>query len=156
MDFFFNWITKPMDKSDVDLWFRAHNIQREYSELFEDFCFSLLNLITETYLGGGNSESRETKITMSYEDNKSHFEWCWVKTITDFEKENIRFKFKNNDYDYFETFFFEVFYEQKDIEVRESISPFLTQLFDLNRVFTKSDLEMFTDMYKVLERSLQN
>tara|TARA_R110000803_G_scaffold30543_4_gene68800 strand:+ start:649 stop:1131 length:483 start_codon:yes stop_codon:yes gene_type:complete len=156
MDFFFNWVRKPMDKSDVDLWFRAHNIQREYSELFEDFCFSLLNLIEETYLGENYSEGRETKITMSDEEKKEHFEWCWVKTITDFEKENIIFKFKDNDYDYFETFFFEVFYEQKDVEVRESIRPFLKQLFDTDRTFSKSDLEMYTDMYKVLERSLQN
>jgi hypothetical protein len=156
MDFFFNWVTKPMDKSDVDLWFRAHNIQKEYSELFEDFCFSLLYLIEETYLGEINTNGRETNISMSYEDKKGHFEWCWIKTITNFEKENIRFKFKNNDYDYFESFFFEVYYDQRDVEVRESIEPFLTQLFDMNRIFTKSDIEMYTDMYKVLERSLQN
>ena len=65
-------------------------------------------------------------------------------------------QFKNDDYDYFESFLFEVYYDQSDIEVRDSIIPFLKQLFDTNRTFTKSDLEMYTDMYKVLERSLDN
>jgi|SRR6056300_172965 hypothetical protein len=156
MDFFFNWISKPMNKSDVDLWFRAHNIQREYSELFEDYCFSLIYLIQDTYLGDSHGESRETKISLNDEDKKGHFQWCWNTVISNFEKENIKFSFKNDDYDYFESFLFEVYYDQPDVEVRESIAPFLTQLFDMNRTFTKSDLEMYTDMYKVLERSLVN
>lgn len=145
-----------MNKSDVDLWFRAHNIQREYSELFEDYCFSLIYLIQDTYLGDSHGESRETKISLNDEDKKGHFQWCWNTVISNFEKENIKFSFKNDDYDYFESFLFEVYYDQPDVEVRESITPFLTQLFDMNRTFTKSDLEMYTDMYKVLERSLVN
>lgn len=156
MDYFFNWISKPMDKSDVDLWFRANNIQREYSELFEDFCFSLLNLVETTYLGNYYEDNKETRISLSEEDMKGHFQWCWITTIGNFEKENILFLFKDNDYDYFETFFFEVFYNQKDDSVKTSIRPFFNQLFDLDRVFTKSDIEMYTDIYKVLERSLKN
>ncbi len=145
-----------MPKSDVDLWFRTHNIQREYSELFEDYCFSLVYLIQDTYLGESHGDSRETKISLNEEDKKGHFQWCWSTVISNFEKENIKFVFKNDDYDYFESFLFEVYYDQSDIEVRDSIVPFLKQLFDTNRTFTKSDLEMYTDMYKVLERSLDN
>ena len=156
MDFFFNWMSKPMPKSDVDLWLRANNIQREYSELFEDFCFSLLSLIEQTYLGDNYDDRRETRISMTTEEKVGHFQWCWITTITNFEKENIRFSFKDDDYDYFETFFFEVYYEQKDKGVRDSIRPFFKQLFDMDRTFTKSDIEMYTDIYKVLERSLQN
>ena len=62
----------------------------------------------------------------------------------------------DNDYDYFESFFFEVYYEQNDDGVRSSIENFLRQLFTMERAFTKSDLEMYTDLYKVLERSLQS
>lgn len=156
MDFFFNWISKPMPKSDVDLWFRAHNIQREYSELFEDFCYSLIYLVQDTYLGGSHGESRATKISLNEDDKRGHFQWCWNTTIDNFKKENITFKFKKDDYDYFESFYFEVYYDQSDREVRDSIVPFLKQLFDMERTFTKSDLEMYTDIYKVLERSLEN
>lgn len=156
MDFFFNWMSKPMNRADVDLWMRANNIQREYSELFEDFCFSLLNLIEQTYLGDNYDEGKETRISMNHEEKVGHFQWCWITTLSNFEKENIRFTFKDDDYDYFETFFFEVYYEQKDKGVRQSIRPFFKQLFDMDRTFTKSDIEMYTDIYKVLERSLQN
>lgn len=51
MEFFFNWMAKPLNPEDVDAWFRANNIIPEYSELFKDFCFSLLFLIKDTYLG---------------------------------------------------------------------------------------------------------
>jgi|TARA_R110000772_G_scaffold63602_3_gene142371 hypothetical protein len=156
MDFFFNWMAKPMNRNDVDLWFRANNIQIEYSNLFKDFCFSLYYLMDKTYLGNSHGESRETKIVISNEEKRGHFQWCWITTITNFEKENIVFKFVDNDYDYFESFFFEVYYDQKDIEIRDSIDTFLKQLFTIERVFTKSDLEMYTDLYKVLERSLQS
>ena len=41
-------------------------------------------------------------------------------------------------------------------KVRDAIQDFIRQLFTRNRAFAKSDLEMFTDVYKVLERSLVN
>jgi len=156
MDFFFNWISKPLSADDVDTWFRAHNIQMEYSDLFRDFCFSLFYLMDKTYLGHSHGDSKETKIALSEEEKVGHFQWCWITTIENFEKENIVFKFDDNDYDYFESFFFEVYYDQKDEAVRNSINAFIKQLFTLERVFTKSDLEMYTDLYKVLERSLQS
>lgn len=52
-------------------------------------------------------------------------------------------------------FFMEIFYEQKNEEVRDSLNDFLKQLFNTDRPMSKSDLEMYTDVYKVLERSLQ-
>jgi hypothetical protein len=156
MEFFFNWMAKPLNPEDVDAWFRANNIIPEYSELFKDFCFSLLFLIKDTYLGDSHGDSKETKIGLTSEEKKQHFEWCWNTTLKNFEKENILFEFKQDDYDYFESFFFEVFYEQTDFKVRGAIQDFIGQLFTRNRAFAKSDLEMFTDVYKVLERSLVN
>ena len=156
MEFFFNWMAKPLNPEDVDAWFRANNIIPEYSELFKDFCFSLLFIIKDTYLGDSHGDSKETKIGLTSEEKKQHFEWCWNTTLKNFEKENILFEFKQDDYDYFESFFFEVFYEQTDFKVRGAIQDFIGQLFTRNRAFSKSDLEMFTDVYKVLERSLVN
>ena len=96
------------------------------------------------------------KLALTKEEKVGHFQWCWITTIGNFEMENIVFKFTDNDYDYFESFFFEVYYDQKDEAVRASIDTFIKQLFTIDRVFTKSDLEMYTDLYKVLERSLQS
>lgn len=156
MDLLFNWISKPMNPEDVDAWFRANNIIPEYSELFRDFSLSLFYLIRGTYLGDSHGDSNHTKIGMTEDDKKSHFQWCWNTTIGNFEKENILFEFSENDYDYFESFFFEVFYEQNDFKVKIAIEEFFKELFHKNRTFSKSDLEMFTDVYKVLERSLVN
>ena len=89
MEFFFNWMAKPLNPEDVDAWFRANNIIPEYSELFKDFCFSLLFLIGDTYLGHSHGDSRETQIGMTTEEKKQHFEWCWNTTLKNFEKENI-------------------------------------------------------------------
>ena len=113
MDQFFNWLTKPMLPEEIDAWYKANNIIPEMSDLFRDFCFSLLKLIDETYLGDSDEESRETKIGLSQEDKIAHFNWCWNKTISNFEKENITFEKNEETYNYFKSFFLEVYYNQE-------------------------------------------
>lgn len=155
MDQFFNWLSKPMRPEDIDTWNRANNIIPEYCDLFEDFCFSLYYLVRSTYLGHSHGEYNETKIGITHDEKIAHFKWCWEKTITNFNKENITFIFSESDYDYFESFYLEVFYDQKDKEVREAMEDFFTQLFNRKMAVSKSDIEMFTDLYKTLERSLK-
>jgi hypothetical protein len=106
-------------------------------------------------LGDSHGDSKETKIGMTQEEKSSHFNWCWNKTVENFEKENIKFIFNEEDMDYFQSFFFEVFYNQDDGQVRNELETFFTQLFDRKRLSTKSDLEMYTDVYKTMERSLK-
>lgn len=154
MNQFFNWLSKPMKEEDIRTWYMAHNIIPELNELFRDFCFSFYLLLVDTYLGDNHQVITETKIGMTNEDKNKHFDWCWNKTLDNFKKENIYFKFKQADYEYFKSFFFEVFYNQDDIEFRDALRTFLQELFDLNRPASKSDLEMYTDVYKTLERSL--
>jgi hypothetical protein len=92
---------------------------------------------------------------MTDQQKKEHFKWCWNKTIENFNKESIDFKFNESDSEFFESFFFEVFYDQPDQKVKDTINEFFTQLFDNVGKKTKSDIEIFTDIYKVLERSLK-
>jgi len=49
MENFFNWISKPMDSEDVEIWFNMNNMIPEKGELFFDFCVSLFTLMKETY-----------------------------------------------------------------------------------------------------------
>jgi hypothetical protein len=49
----------------------------------------------------------------------------------------------------------EVYYKQKNEKVRDQISSFLVDLFDKQKTFTKSDLDLYTEMYKLLDRSIQ-
>lgn len=155
MDRFFKWLSEPMKSEDANTWYLVNNIIPELSDLFEDFCFSFYYLIKETYLGYVFENNRSTQITMSEEDKLNHFKWCWNKTIENFSKENITFEFSENDYKYFRDFFFEVFYQTESNEMKEALGDFLKQLFNRKRPISQSDIEMFTDVYKTLERSLK-
>jgi hypothetical protein len=152
---FFDWLAKPMDQDDVDTWYLANNIIPEYTELFRDFCMGFIKLLKETYLGDNNMTNNETKIVMSEKQKKEHFRWCWNKVIENFTKEKINFTFTDDDYVFFESFFYDVFYKQEDIKMKEYIDNFFSQLFDDKYKKAKSDIEVFTDIYKAFERSLK-
>ena len=152
MDNFFNYISKPLLPEDVDVWFRVNNIISEKLELYSDFTHSLNTLILETYLGEG--EGKETNIVLTEDDDKHHFEWCWDKVITNFNQENIKFNKRGEHYDYFDSLFDEIFYHQKDIKIKSSIGYFFTDLFNLEKAFTKSDLDMMTTIYKLLDKQM--
>ena len=154
-DQFFRWLSEPMKPEDIYTWNMANNIIPELTELFKDFCFSFYYLVRDTYLGDNYKNLNETRIGMTMDDKFKHYKWCWDKTIENFGKENITFKFSDEDFVYFKEFFFEVFYNQENNIMREALEDFLKQLFNRKRPTSKSDLEMFTDVYKTLERSLQ-
>ena len=153
MENFFNWMTKPMMNEEVEVWFNMNNIIPEKGELFYDFCLSLLGLIKDTYLGEETNHN-ETKISLSDDDKLKHFEWCWKSTIENFKKENIKFNLKGEHYDYFSSFLMEIYYNQKNISVRNSIDNFLKDLFDRETPYTKSDLDLYTELYKLLDRNI--
>ena len=153
MDNFFNYVTKQVKPEEVDLWFKSNNIIPEKLELFSDFCQSLNQLIIETYLGESDSPN-ETKVSMSEEDKINHFVWCWNKVIDNFTKEKIRFNKKGEHFDYFVSFFEEIFYKQENKKVRDSVTEFFEELFDLKKPFTKSDLDMINSVYKSLDKNM--
>ena len=153
MDNFFNYVTKQVKHEEVDLWFKSNNIIPEKLELFSDFAQSLNELIVETYLGESDSPN-ETKVTMSEEDKINHFIWCWNKVVDNFQKENIIFSRKGEHFDYFISFFQEIFYKQENKKVRDSVSGFFDELFDIKKPFTKSDLDMINSLYKGLDKNM--
>ena len=71
-------------------------------------------------------------------------------------KKSIKFDKKGEHFDYFESFFEETFYNQKDIKVKSSIGFFFTDLFSNEKTFTKSDLDMVTTIYKLLDKYLKH
>jgi hypothetical protein len=97
----------------------------------------------------------ETKIKLTDDDNRHHFEWCWDKVMDNFSRENIKFEIRGEHFDYFESFFDETFYNQRDYKVKKSIGKFLTDLFDNKKTFTKSDLDMVLTIYKILDKNLK-
>jgi hypothetical protein len=154
MENFFNYISKPVHPDDVQVWLNINNIIPEKVDLYSDFTSSLYKLILNTYLGE-EENSNESNIKLTEEDNTKHFDWCWKKTIENFTKENIKFYSKGEHYDHFKSFFDEVYYNQKEQKVKDQIGVFFEDLFDLKKPFTKSDIDMLTDLYKSLDKNLK-
>jgi hypothetical protein len=154
MDNFLNYITKNLDPEQVDIWFRVNNIIPEKMDLYYDLSYSLYLLIKTTYLGY-DDDFNETKVRMTSEDNQNHFDWCWNKTIENFTKEKIYFKEKGNHYEYFWNFFFEAFYlinmDEKTIRIRE----YFYKLFDFRYRKSRSELDILTEVYKLMEQNLK-
>lgn len=151
MENFFNWMVKPIPQDEVVIWFNVNNMHYEKIELFGDIFKSLYFIIEQTYLGNDNNE---TKIVLSEKDKKNHFDWCWDKMIENFRKENVIIKPTGEHKEYLESFYVETFYSPSD-KFKESIPKFLTQIFDINIPFSKSDLEILTELYKLLEKNIE-
>jgi uncharacterized membrane protein len=143
-----------VNNEEVDIWFRTNNIIIEKMELYYDIVFSLYRIISDTYLGDDENTRYETKIEMDIEDKNKHFEWCWKKLLDDFQKENLEINKEGTHREYFFDFFNDIFYNQKDSKIRNSIDIFFTDIFDMKKPFTKSDLDMILTIYKLLDKNI--
>jgi hypothetical protein len=106
-------------------------------------------------MGESNGGSSETKISLSQEDKELHFEWCWNRMVENFSKENINIKQSGDHKDYLKSFYMDTFYNQPEKSVKESIPVFLDEIFDIFKPFSKSDLDMITEMYKLMEKNVE-
>jgi hypothetical protein len=153
MENFFNWMSKPIPANEVEVWFQVHNIIPEKIVLYGDIFVSLSKIILETYLG---EETFETKIIRTDEDIKNHYDWCWRKMTNDFELENLKIEWQGEHKDYLRTFFDESFYRQESSDMRKAIPNFIVELFDIEKPFAKSDLDILTEIYKLLDRHVKH
>jgi hypothetical protein len=155
MENFFNWIAKPLPNDEVVTWFNVHNMIYEKIELYGDIFKSLNYVITDTYMGDSNGDSPETKIVMSPDDKKSHFDWCWGKMVENFQKENITITIDGEHKDYLKSFYMDTFYHQTQKNVKDSVPVFLNEIFNMSKPFSKSDLDMITEIYKMMEKNVK-
>ena len=155
MENFFNWIAKPLPNDEVVIWFNVHNMIYEKIELYGDIFKSLNYVITDTYMGDSNGDSPETKIVLSPEDKQSHFDWCWSKMVENFYKENIIITIDGEHKDYLKSFYMDTFYHQTQKNVKDSVPVFLNEIFNISKPFSKSDLDMITEIYKMMEKNVK-
>jgi hypothetical protein len=153
MENFFEWMSKPIEKDDVVLWFNVHNMSYEKIELFGDFFKTINHTVNSTYFNEG---SPDTKILMSDEDNDGHFEWCWIKVISKFKEENILFKKEGTHKDYIKSFFMDTFYNPTEKSLKIGISDFIYDIFDIDKSFSKSDLDLLTEFYELLDKNIDS
>lgn len=134
-------------KQQIEIWYRAYNISHEKIELFYDFLISLYDLIEDTYMG--------PDLLYLEEDQRNHFTWCWDKVIENFKKEKINFRERSNCYEYLWNFFLEAYYINKVNDSIIKIKDYFNKLFDLNYVKTRSELDIFTEVYKLFDLNLK-
>ena len=134
-------------KHQIDVWYKAYNISREKMELFYDFLVSLHSLVENTYLG--------PDVLYDETDQKGHFTWCWKKIISDFEKEKIFFKETGQHYEYFWNFFLEAYYLTIIENNDNRILDYLDKLFNLKTKKTRSELDIVSELYKLLNQNLK-
>ena len=130
----------------AEVWYRAYGITIEKLELFHDFVFSVFNLVETTYLGND--------AVLTEEDQKNHFTWCWDKTVDNLSKEKINLNKRGIHYEYFWDFFLESFYFLKMDNEKIKIDEYIFKLFNNNHKKTRSELEVLTQIYKLLEKNL--
>lgn len=144
---YLQFISSESYKHQIDIWHKAYNITREKTELFYDFIISLNNLIEETYLG--------SDVMISDESQRGHFNWCWNKTIESFNKEKIFFKERGGHYEYLWNFFYEAYYLTKLNNGIIRINEYFYKLFDFKHKKTRSELDMVTEVYKIMDVNLK-
>jgi len=142
---FYRYVSEPVSQKDLDIWFKANNIVQEKSELFFYFIKSLYLLVDKTYLGSD---------VIKDEESKNHFNWCWTKVINNLEKEGIKFNIQGEHLDYFWNFFLESFYNNDNTLVIDKVDKFFSTLFVINDPKTKSELDIYTELYKTLDNNL--
>jgi len=152
MENFFNWMAQPVPKDEIITWFNIHNMSYEKIELYGDVVRGLYEIINDTYLGNDNLE---TKIILSDEDNKSHFEWCWRLLLDNFKKENILLKTEGKHKDYLKSFFLDTYYSPNQKDIRVAIPNFLDDIFSVDTQFSKSDLDILTEIYGLMEKNIE-
>jgi hypothetical protein len=75
--------------------------------------------------------------------------------INDFKKENIIIKLNGDHKEYFQSFFMDTFYNQSKTSIKHSIDKFLNEIFDTEVTFSKSDLDLLTELYKLMEKNME-
>lgn len=144
---YIEFVTSESYKHQIDIWYRAYNINHEKINLFYDFVSSLYELVNSTYLG--------TDFIKSDADRKNHFVWCWNKTIENFSHEKIYFKETGSHFDYFWNFFDEAYYIVVLNGDTIRIPEYFYKLFNFKHKKSRSELDLLTEIYKQLELNLK-
>lgn len=152
MENFFNWMSQTVPKDEVVIWFNVHNMSYEKIELCGDIFRTIYKIVIDTYLG---NDDFETKIVISKTDNELHFDWCWKLLVENFRKENIMIKPEGQYKNYLKSFFIDTYYDSTQKGIKEAIPNFLDDVFGLDKPFTKSDLDILTELYNLMEKNIE-
>lgn len=144
---YLEFVSSESYKHQLDVWYKTYNISIEKTQLFFDFTSTLHQIIDSTFLG--------IDVIYTEIDQKNHFTWCWDKLLDNFSKEKISFKERGTCYEYFWNFYLEAFYFPKMEDRIVRIDEYFYKLFSFTHRKTRSELDMLTEVYKMLEQNLK-
>jgi hypothetical protein len=142
---FIQYITTPLTYEEMQLLYKANNINYDKCNLYYDFILSLNCKIVNTFLG--------EDVINSEVDIKNHFIWCIDTVILNFKRENINFKKEDELKDYFFNFYVELFYNQPNKDL-DKINKIANLSFIYGRIKTRSDMDVLLELYRIFEKSL--
>ena len=144
---YLEFISSEDYEQQIDIWYKSNNISREKLNLFYDFVVSVYDMVNETFLGPDVMDEEKNQ--------RSHFTWAWDQVIENLSKEKIYLKDRGAHYEYFWNFYLEAYYYvQLDGDIIK-IPQYLVRLFDFNHIKPKSELEVLTQIYKILDQNLK-
>lgn len=143
---FLDTISKDLSPAELQLFYQQHNIIFERADVFRDLSISLARIIHSTYLGDDVTPPSQ---------QLQHFKWCWGKTLDSFAKEKILFNKKGSLYEYFATYFREMYYS-KDNKKEELAVIIRYWKFILSYTNTKrhQDISLFMVTYNLMSENL--
>jgi hypothetical protein len=146
---FIEYVGKFLPKEKTKEFLNQQNIKVEHTDLFIDFTITLLTYTYETYLGDDT--------IISDDDRYNHFNWVWNKTINQYKKEKIKFKYEGYHKDYFWYFLHENFYvaSEKD-KIIIGMKEFFRSVLDITKDKTMSDIDNLKVIYEVLKENIEN
>jgi hypothetical protein len=143
---FVEYFSKPMNNEQILYLNNINKVITERVELYCDFITSLCYLVHDTYLGDD--------VIVTYDDQKAHFNWCWNKNIDNFKKEDILISNMGEHYYYYFNYFNEIFYKNGDKNklLFNKIVEFWYNTFSLVKNKTKSEYDLFVEIYKIMNK----
>ncbi len=150
IDKFIKYFSENLTTDRIDYLNLINSVIPEKVELYRDFTISLINIVNDTYLGDDVITEDQYVI--------NHFNWCWQLNIKNFNTEKIFITESGDHYNYYLNYFKDVYYtdiDKGDVLVNKIIS-FWELVFSLTKEKTKSDYDIFIEVYKILDKSFNN
>jgi hypothetical protein len=144
---YLEFISSENYRQQIDIWYKAYNISREKLNLFHDFVASIYDMVDETFLGAD--------VLYEEKNQRTHFTWAWDKVIENFSKEKIHIKDRGVHYEYFWNFYLEAYYYVHMDGDTTKIPEYFLKLFDFEHKKSKSELDILTEIYKILDQNLK-
>jgi hypothetical protein len=145
------YIKKPLSIESIDLLYRANNVRYENTLVYSDFTISLVTLVLTTYLGDEFTDK---------ENQIKHFDWCWNKILTRFQKEQIDLKVTSEIKLYYYDFMKDAFYQNAEKEdstkLGDSIIKYWKEIFTIQSVKTRAEVDVFLEIYNLFTSQIFN